>query len=254
MDAAAVRAAYDEQVRRNARSRDDGIEREGNVVREVRTEWAGVTWSDLDEDTADAAIAAQIARFAARKGRWEWKLYSYDRPIDLPRRLHAAGLRPEPEESVLAAEIATLDLEPALPAGTEIVEVRDEPSVRALVAFQDEVFGSTRPGMAEVVLAALARQPPEAAALMAVADGEPVAAGRLELPAGGEFAGLWGGCTHPDWRGRGLFRALVARRAALAAQRGYRWLHVDAVPASRPILLRLGFIELAKTTPWIYSP
>jgi len=253
MDRAAVLAAYDEQVRRSERSPASGIEREGPVVREVREEWAGVTWSELDEDTADRVIAAQIERFAARQGSWEWKLYSYDRPADLARRLRAAGLRPEQEESLLVAQIAELELPLALPAGVELLEARDAHSVRALVALQDEVFGDGRPGMAEMIIAALARQPPEAAAAMALADGRPVAAIRLELPAGCEFAGLWGGATHPAWRRRGLARALVAHCAALAARRGYRWLHADALPASRAIMLRMGFTELAKTTPYVHG-
>ena len=79
----------------------------------------------------------------------------------------------------------------------------------------------------------------------------PIAAGRLELPPSGEFAGLWGGGTVPDWRHRGVFRSLVAYRAKIARDRGFRYLQVDAAAASRPILERLGFVELAKTTPYV---
>lgn len=252
MDPAAVLGAFDEQVRRGTRSASGyGFERDGRVVREVREGWAAVVWSDLDEDTADAAIAAQIRYFQARGGRWEWKLHSYDLPPDLPSRLRAAGLRAEPEESVLVAAVDELERRVALPPGVELVDVEDDASVRALVALQDEVFGSSHPGMAEALTKALAERPPSAAGLMAVAGGTPVAGGRVEFAPDCEFAGLWGGCTHPDWRRRGLFRALVARRTALAADRGYRWVHVDASAQSRPILLRLGFMEIAKTTPYV---
>lgn len=257
MDPAEVLAAYDEQVRRGARAGSPGygLERDGPVVREVRDEWAAVTWSELDEQSADAAIAAQVERFARRGGRWEWKLYSYDRPADLPSRLRAAGLRPEPEESLLVAEVAALaDTRVEVPDGAELVAVEDEAGARALVAMQDQVFGRSRSGIEQALIAALAERPPRAAAVMAVAEGVPVAGGRVEFAAASQFAGLWGGSTIPSWRGRGLFRALVARRAALAAERGYRWLHVDASAASRPILLRLGFIELAKTTPFVRAP
>jgi hypothetical protein len=44
----------------------------------------------------------------------------------------------------------------------------------------------------------------------------------------------------------------VAHRARLAAERGYRYLQVDAMPDSRPILRRLGFTELATTTPFTH--
>jgi antitoxin (DNA-binding transcriptional repressor) of toxin-antitoxin stability system len=47
-----------------------------------------------------------------------------------------------------------------------------------------------------------------------------------------------------------VFRSLVAYRARLASERGYRYLQVDASAASRPILVRLGFTELATTTPF----
>jgi GNAT superfamily N-acetyltransferase len=74
----------------------------------------------------------------------------------------------------------------------------------------------------------------------------------VEFHPGTEFASLWGGGTLPGWRGRGVFRSLVAYRAALAADRGLRYLQVDASPESRPILHRLGFVELATTTPFIW--
>lgn len=253
MEAAAVLAAFDAQVRRGASYTGDGVERDGRVVREVRDDWAGVVWSDLDEHSADAAIAAQVRHFRARGGPWEWKLHSHDRPADLPRRLRAAGLRAEPEESVLVAALDELELEPDVPAGVELVAVEDERSARALVALQDEVFGSSHPGMVDALVAALAQRPTGAAGVVAVAAGTPVAGGRVEFAPGSQFASLWGGCTRRDWRGRGVFRALVAHRAALAAARGYRWLHVDASAESRPILLRLGFTEIAKTTPYVLA-
>jgi len=74
----------------------------------------------------------------------------------------------------------------------------------------------------------------------------------VEFHIGTEFASLWGGGTLPSWRGRGVFRSLVAHRAALAAARGFRYLQVDASPDSRPILTRLGFVELASTTPFMH--
>src|SRR5437763_715351 len=68
---------------------------------------------------------------------------------------------------------------------------------------------------------------------------------------GVEFAGLFGGVTLPEYRGRGLYRATVAKRAELACERGYRWLYVDALPTSRPILERNGFVAITTTTPFV---
>ena len=51
-----------------------------------------------------------------------------------------------------------------------------------------------------------------------------------------------------------IFRALVAHRARLAADHGYRYLQVDALPTSRPIPARLGFEPVARTTPYVWTP
>ena len=90
-----------------------------------------------------------------------------------------------------------------------------------------------------------------AVAVVAYVDGEPVSGGRVDFEDGVEFAGLYGGITLPEFRGRGLYRATVARRAELARERGYRWLYSDALPTSRPILERLGFVAITTTTPFV---
>ena len=59
---------------------------------------------------------------------------------------------------------------------------------------------------------------------------------------------LLGGTTVPQWRGRGLYRAMIAVRARESAERGSPLLHVDASPASAPILRRCGFHEITTST------
>jgi GNAT superfamily N-acetyltransferase len=90
--------------------------------------------------------------------------------------------------------------------------------------------------------------------VIAMAGDEPISAARTDFLPGTEFAGLWGGGTLPQWRRRGIYRALVRYRAELAARRGYTYLTVDASDQSRPILERIGFECLAITTPFIWSP
>ena len=257
MDASAILRAYHEQVRRCPQDTTPGytVEHEPGIVRLLRDTggWAGVTCAELEGLDVERTIAAQIERFAEHPGHWEWKHYSYDEPADLPQRLLAAGFRAEPAETLLVAEIAELELTVAPPTGIELVEVRDAKQARALVALQDEVFEEGNPGMAESLIAGLAREPTDVAATMALAGGEPVAGMRIEFEPGTEFAGLWGGCTRADWRGRGIARALLAHQAKQGAERGVRYLQADAVEMSYPILLRLGFVELCKTTPYVYA-
>jgi len=256
VDPAAVRQAYDEQVRRRPGTHAPGaqVERADGVVRVVSaTGWSGVTWSGLEEGTADVVIAAQVQRFSGLSRSWEWKYYSHDTPPDLPGRLVAAGLVAEPAETLLVAEIADLALDASPPPGVELRPVTDAAGVRDLVRVGEEVFGEDYSALGSVLTAQLAQHPDSVAAVVAVTGDRPIAAGRVEFCIGTPFAGLWGGGTLPAWRGRGVFRALVAHRAALAAARGFRYLQVDASDDSRPIPRRLGFVELATTTPYAGS-
>jgi GNAT superfamily N-acetyltransferase len=256
MDPRAVLAAFDEQIRRHptAEAPGDRVERDEAIVRFVAGEGgrSTVTWSQLDETAADAVITATLNRFALLGvGEWEWKHYSYDGPPDLPGRLLAAGFTPEPAEALMVAEIAELALDVPPPAGVELRPITDQQGVDALVRVHEEVFGEDHAALGRQLLARLARRPPTVAAVVAVAGDIPICAGRVEFHSGTEFASLWGGGTLPGWRGRGVFRSLVAYRAALAASEGFRYLQVDASPASRPILHRLGFVQLGTTTPFI---
>lgn len=254
MDQDAVLAAYDEQIRQHAGPSGPGevVEREDHVVRVIADGWGGVTWSDLDPASADVVIAAQVTRFAQLGRLWEWKHYSHDRPADLSERLVAAGLTAEPAETLLVAEIADLVLDVPPPPGVRLVPVVDEAGVEAFVGMHRDVFGGDASAIGRTLLAALAEELPSNVAVIAWAGGTAVGAGRVELQPGTDFASIWGGGTLPAWRGRGVFRSIVAHRAGQAAARGFRYLQVDAMPPSRPILERLGFVALATTTPFAH--
>jgi RimJ/RimL family protein N-acetyltransferase len=254
VDRVAVLAEFDHQMRRDpAPEPEESIEREDHLTRIVAhgDGWSGVVWSDLAGPDANNAIEAQVARFAGTARTWEWKHYSHDRPADLPERLRTAGFAAEPPETLLVAEIADLDLAAAPPAGVRLVPVTDAAGAAAVVQVHDQVFGGDHAAIGAAIMAARDRQPHPIEAVVAFAGETPVCAARVEFPAGRDFASLWGGGTLPAWRGRGLFRSLVAYRARLARDRGYRYLQVDASADSRPILARLGFTELARTTPFI---
>jgi ribosomal protein S18 acetylase RimI-like enzyme len=260
MESSALLAAFDEQVRirPEAAGGSTVVEREDGVVRVMDGDdgWIGVTFSDLAAETADEAIAAQVRRFAELdpSAEWEWKHYSHDRPTDLPQRLRAAGLIPGPAEALLVARIADLGLDDRPPSGVELIEVQDQQGIDALVSVHEAVFGGDHTKTGRALAAQIYSDPPPVRAVLAVAGGLPVSSGRIEFTFGTDFASLWGGGTLPAWRGRGIFRALVAHRAALAAEAGFRYLQVDASADSQPILRRLGFIDLATTTPFTFEP
>jgi hypothetical protein len=263
---AEVRAAYDAQVRRSTAPDEPGarVEAAGGVVRTLAPAGAGpsrVNWSGLDAGTADGVIAAQRAFFAARGEPFEWKLFDYDQPADLGARLAAAGLVPDETELVMVAPAARAAAlaggaltAGARPDGVRVEQVPGPAGIELLMEVAEQAFGAAEPGLRRTLLATQAAWPDTVVAVVAFAGNRPVSAARAEFLPGRDFAGLWGGGTVADWRGRGLYRALVGLRARLAAARGYRYLQVDALPTSQPILARLGFTALAQTTPYTWEP
>jgi predicted N-acetyltransferase YhbS len=87
---------------------------------------------------------------------------------------------------------------------------------------------------------------------VAEADGQIVSAGRLEPVRGSRFAGVWGGATLPEWRGRGIYRALTSVRAKSALALGKSLIHSDSTEFSRPILERSGLVKVTTTTPYLW--
>ena len=255
LDRADLLARFD-----RTRDRDDfdgaPTERDGPVVR-VDYPHGGfiATPSDtgLRGTDLDALIARQRDAFAARGLPVEWKTYAYDEPADLTTRLEAAGFEPEERETVLVGPVDALGVHPADVAGVVIRETTDPVDLAAIGTLHTEVWGEDWSWIAQDLGDRAARVGPDGfRVLVAEADGRLVSAAWLVMRQGTEFASLWGGSTLEAYRGRGIYRALVARRAALARDAGFAYLQVDASDMSRPILERLGFVALTTTTPYVY--
>jgi GNAT superfamily N-acetyltransferase len=247
VDIAITLELFDRQMRRDV----EPAERDALTTLALGDGWSAVVWSRLDASTVDAAVGKLVPRLLGFDGHAEWKLYGYDRPDDLAQRLVAAGLEPQEEEAVLVAELRELDLDAPLPAGVEVRVAADAEAVAVWVEVNELAFGESYGDVGRLLLRALEHERPRDVGVIAYTDGEPVSAGRIEFNERSEFASLWGGGTLPEWRGRGLYRATVLERSRLAHERGYHFLQVDALPTSRPILERLGFVQPTTTRPYV---
>jgi GNAT superfamily N-acetyltransferase len=260
LDPAALLAVYDAQLREERGPLPAGwrMERDGPVRRVFmgRSGFAGYrSVAHLAPAELDALIARQRDIFAALGQGVEWKWHSYDLPADLPDRLRAAGFEPQEQETVVVglALPLTADL-PALPEGVRLRAVTERVDLDRIAAMEGGVWEEDRSWLADALEAELATGPESVTVLVAEADDTVVSAGWVRYVAGTEFAGLWGGSTMTRWRRKGIYRALVAARARLALDRGYRYLQVDASDNSRPILERLGFVALCETVPYLFTP
>ncbi|MCK7622255.1 GNAT family N-acetyltransferase [Streptomyces sp. RS10V-4] len=258
-DIESLLAAYDEQMRGAPPHPPAGVryEQDGPLLRitgQHRGFVSGPPDLTLRGAELDRLIARQRDHFAARGEAVEWKTRAHDRPADLPDRLRAAGFVPEERETVLIGLAGELAAEPVLPAGVTVRQVTARDDLRRIAAMQSAVWGQDWGWLVDDLAGRIAAAPEEVTVLVAEAGGEVVCAAWVVFRPGTAFASLWGGSSLPAWRGRGIYRALVAARARLAAARGVRFLQVDASDDSAPILRRLGFHAVTTTTPYVWSP
>jgi GNAT superfamily N-acetyltransferase len=252
--------AYDAQLRAHVHDRlPDSVrmERDGPLLRTVGFGNRGfVEYRDLgglDGEEIDALIARQVRHFEERGEPFEWKLHGHDRPADLPDRLRAAGLVPEERETIVIGPVDAVAAEPSLPKGVAIREIRERADFARIAQLEESVWDEEVRWIDD--LAEEREADPNGLRVFVTEAGDlTVCAGWVRFPSGTEFVTFWGGATLPEWRGRGIYRALVAHRAKLAAEQGRRYIEVDASDDSRPILERLGFVAVTTTTPYVWSP
>lgn len=253
---------YDTEVRGSLAAPAPGfrVEGVGPVVRLVGPSSDpndnAVVLAQLTEADADREIAGQVSFFGALGHAFEWKHFSHDQPASLPDKLLAAGFEAQEPETLVALDASQEFADADLRDGLRIAELKDPGALEGIGVVNTAVYGNPR--HSEWLVASIAKEKqsdPDAIRIYAAFAGDrPVSVGWVRHKRGETFGSLWGGSTLPEWRGKGVYSALVAVRARAARQQGCRWLTVDCSPMSLPILERRGFQRLATTTPYVWSP
>jgi GNAT superfamily N-acetyltransferase len=248
MDRAHVLARYDAEMRADPPP-EPGVEHAwaDGVLRTVGV-FNHIGWWDPSAKRMVEIVEREAHFFRGRPKGVEWKVFSHDGPPGLEDALADAGWVGEEAETFVC-----IDIDEGVPpadqvAGLEVREVCDPAGVGDFLIVNAVANGRPARQSVEEVMERL--EQPGIAYFVAYAEGRPVCSGGLHLPPARAFAGLYSGGTVPDHRGRGVYRALVAARAAEARRRGFRYLTVDARETSRPILQRLGFEPLATVRGW----
>lgn len=209
-----------------------------NVVQRLR----------LDPDGVPDAVHEVREVFASRgRQACTWEVGDSATPADLAERLTAVGMRPDDEPLAVGM---VLDEPPPRPeTDLHVRPVETVEDALAATEIQIECFGMD-PAHADEARAHARRSFEEerrrdnGREFLALVAGRPVATGSAEFAAAGVV--LSGGCTLPEARGRGAYRALVAARWDEAVRRATPVLVVQAGAMSRPILRRVGFREVVQ--------
>jgi GNAT superfamily N-acetyltransferase len=256
MDERSLLALYDDQVRGSFATRLPAgwtAEQDGPLTRCITTRDGFAMFTEDASRLSAAELAAlverTVAHFAGLGVGFEWKTFDHDR-ADLPTLLEAVGARPEPHEALVLGESRLLAGDVVLPDGLTMREVTERVDLDRIAAMESTVWGEDWSWLSDDLANRLTGDDPIRVFVVEDADTVVSAAWLAPLP-GTRVAGLWGGSTLAAYRGRGIYRALVARRARLALELGYDVLQVDASDDSRPILERLGLRTVGGTVPYV---
>jgi GNAT superfamily N-acetyltransferase len=245
--------------RRTVADSDTRLERTPYVVRAIGagSTWSGVVYSRFSASETEAIVQAEIEYFTRLERAFEWKIYSHDEPPDLLAKLRKCGFRIGSEESVMvcdSAELSPLLMAPS-PAKVTVTPVRDKGRIEDYLSVESAVW-SCEPGKTrDLLLSTLSVPFQRDLGFVAYVDAKPIGCGRVTVSPQSRFAGLWGGSVLPDFRGRGVYRALLSARIDhIRRFNSIRYLRVDAMPTSQPILERYGFRRVASTWPAVWPP
>ena len=224
--------AYDDQLRTDAEmARAREVIRDGPLLWAVFDHGGFVSYRDLgglEGDDLDDLIERTVAHYRddTEVSSFEWKSRGHDLPADLGERLVAHGLVAEPRrdgDDRRGIPARGRRAPRRTPSGPVVVR-RIGSRAATLVGDLTRMLASPgRPSSAPVagpshrLLAGRARVRATRSSGSPRSAARSSAAGRLTPVAGTEFAGIWGGSTLPEFRGRGIYRALVAARARVGA-------------------------------------
>jgi len=248
MDVRQVLALYDQEQRREIDFPDMRKDILPRLVRFVRDApgMSFVLYSDLDETTADAAIEEQIAYFDERGLTFEWKVYAHDRPADLVRRLVARGFEAEEPDAIMVLDVEAAPPALLAPPAVDVRRLLDLTQLTEVADVLEKVWGRDFNWVHDRLGRHMAI-PGYLSIYVAYAGDVPASVGWIYFYPG-HFAGLWGGSTLEEFRGRGLYTALLAVRVQEARARGVRYLTIDAGEMSQPIVARHGFEVITYAT------
>ncbi|UXN32811.1 GNAT family N-acetyltransferase [Glutamicibacter sp. M10] len=183
----------------------------------------------------------------------EFKTRGHDHAPGLAQRLEELGFVAEPTESIMIGLMQTLISDQPTPEGVEVRQVTTPAEIEQMCRMVDQAFGEPYDPATTDALISRSATKDGMELWVAIIDGHMVGAGRLEPVVGTEFAGLWGGGVLPEYRGRGIYRALTDARARSALSHGLRYVHSDSTEYSRPILESQGLLKVSTTTPYVWN-
>lgn len=223
-----------------------------SISRHIPAPMANRIWfSVLPESEADERIEQTIAMYQSLQLPMMWMISPSSRPVDLPTRLIARGFRFTARVRGMFAPVDKLvgmaDHAPADEIRVEPIRESDLNDWIEMIASGWTMLPEARRALDEKVRRRYAEDGDKIIYVLARCGAVPCGAALVELR--NEFGLLMSGFVQPEYRRRGVFRALVKKRAELLQKRTipYAVMHAHE-QSSAPLARNMGFDDVCEMT------
>lgn len=205
----------------------------------------------IHSDRPASDLINEVNQLAAERGYPEvvWGIFPTTTPPSLGEELMARGGTIDDEGALLSLHVphdGILDV--GRTDGVEVRRVRDVDGLTYYRRITSTVYN--QPMLSESEIAAEAEQIPHddmGCRFVGYLDGQPAGTGATAIRENGA-ASLFGAATYPEFRGRGVYRTIMAERVRWAAEKSVPILLASArLATSAPIMQRLGFTQHGST-------
>ena len=252
MNKKSLLTTYDKDLRMRIMYPEARREITGDVVRFI-LQAPGmnfVAFTFANEPNLASVIDPELEYFAPMNQPFTWKVYDHDLLPSLETKLIERNFVSDDDP----ATVMVLDVNhaPAYlfePAPMDIRRVTDRDGLNDIIHVLDGVYGGHNSWVNERMGGHL-QTPGYLSIYASYVDDEPVSVAWSYFPRG-HFATLFGGSTLTEYRGRGLYTALLSVRLKEIRERGYPFAIVETESMSKPIVIKHGFQHL--TTVYDYE-
>lgn len=211
-----------------------------------------VVHTDLAADEADAVIDETIAAYHRLGIRFRWRVDPGSRPSDLGERLAARGLRRSPTRGMVVACDRAPSIDPPPDPSLRTTRV-DLTSVDAFTEVSARGWAMDPAPLLDIHRRIVGDPESRSVLFLTTCGGVPAGAAGAELRERSIF--LMGAVVLPEFRGQGVYRALLGARLRAGLERGLTLAVTHALETtSAPILGRLGFTTAARFAYYLADP
>lgn len=211
-----------------------------------------ISFSHLDKTSVYTTVRQLVRQADQYNQSLEWKVYASEDPVQLAPTLVEFGFKPMVRESLMVLNVRGYRLRHA--RYPHIVNIHDPAGIQQVFDILAQVWKVDFSKQKRQLLHLKRTRPDDLQIYVGYQLHQPASCGWVTFNKNSPFGTLWGGSTLPQFRGQGLYRAILELRIRDALERQIPYIAIEASAMSAPIVARSEFVKLSDTTTYLYQP